>query len=89
MPDVVNLQCRRSSRKLTFIIDSKRLVLGLQLVLADVSVPRRAVAVDGADTQQGRVQSARLCCVDVRRLLEHRRELVHVRHRYVDWDAAG
>lgn len=73
------------NRFLTFIIDSEGLApVGEDLVLADVPVARRAVLVGGLDAHDLSVHAALVHAAHVRRLAEHRRELVHVRHRYVD-----
>lgn len=70
----------------TFIVNSEGLAaVGEDLVLADVPVARRAVPVDGLDAQNLVVDAPLVHRLHVGGLAEHRRKLVHVRHRYVDW----
>lgn len=71
---------------LTFIIDGERLTpVREYLVLADVPVPRGAVPVRGFHPNYLVVYATFVYCLHVRRLAEDWRELVHVRHRDVDW----
>lgn len=76
--------------KPTFIIDSEGLApVGEYLVLAHVAVARRAVSVSGLDAHDLVVYAALIHGLYVRGLTEHRRELVHVRHSYVNWHPEG
>lgn len=83
---------RHNGKLLTLVVNGEGLAAVAvveDLVLADVAVARRAVAVGGVHAQDLVVHLALVDSAHVRRLAEHRCELVHVRHRYVDRDAGN